>query len=381
MAQTKLQKPPRISVAIRAWNEEKVIRRTLQSVFEQSIFEELSKRNEICEIICIPNGCTDKTAEIAATVFAEQKRWHPFSHTFKCHIAEMKEAGRNNTWNAYVHSFSSRHAEFLFIMDSDILFNRAETLFNMYSALLENPQAYVASDAQIKDIALKPRKSLLEKISLATSNMTKTIEGQITGQLYCIRSEIARNVWLPKDLGAPDDGFIKAIICTDFFTHEVTPKRIVVAKNASHVYEAYTSPREILDNQKRQMIGQTTVHVLIEHLKKLPLDQRINLADTLRKEEAKNPDWVKWLTHEHLNHHKHFWQLFPNLLSFRFRRWWKMKGIKRLTHLPATLAGLTVTLIACARASQHFRRGEMHYWPKASRETIGNLELGTAMKT
>lgn len=378
MAQTKSRKPPRISIAIRAWNEEKIIRRTLQSVFEQSLFEELSDRNETCEVICIPNGCTDRTAEIAAAVFAEQKRWHPFSHTFQCHVAEMKEAGRNNTWNAYVHSFSSKDAEFLFIMDSDILFNRVDTLFNMYTALVENSKAYVSSDFQIKDIALKPKKSLLERISLATSDMTRTIEGQITGQLYCIRSEVARRLWLPKDLGAPDDGFIKAVVCTDFFTHEVTPSRIVTAKNASHVYEAYTSPREILNNQKRQMIGQTTVHVLIEHLKALPLDQRLNLADTLRHEEEANPDWVKALTREHLNQHRHFWQLFPNVLTFRFRRWWKLKGIKRLTHFPATMAGWTVTLIACARASQHFRRGEMHYWPKASRATIGNIELSPA---
>jgi hypothetical protein len=37
-------KPPRISIAVRAWNEESVIRRTLESLFEQSLLEELSTR-------------------------------------------------------------------------------------------------------------------------------------------------------------------------------------------------------------------------------------------------------------------------------------------------------------------------------------------------
>jgi glycosyltransferase involved in cell wall biosynthesis len=370
-------RPPRISIGIRAWNEEGIIRRTLTSVFDQTIFKELVARNEQCEIICIPNGCTDRTAQVAAAVFAEQKRWHPYAAAFTCRVAEVQEAGRNNTWNAYVHELSDCSAEFLFLMDSDILFDRPETLFSMYSVLLERPDAYISSDRQIKDIALKEKKSLLDRISLATSDMTRTIEGQITGQLYCIRADIARRLWLPRNLGAPDDGFIKEIVCTDFFTHDLTPGRIVTAKNASHVYEAYTSPREILNNQKRQMIGQTTVHVLVEYLRRLPLEQRMNLAATLRRKEESNPDWVQSLTKEHLKMHRHFWQLFPNLLTFRVRRWMKLKGLKRLTHLPAMLAGYVVTLVACARASYHFRRGQIHYWPKASRGNFQRLEMAT----
>jgi len=47
--------------------------------------------------------------------------------------------------------------------------------------------------------------------------------------------------------------------------------------------------------------------------------------------------------------------------------------VKRLTHLPATLVGFAMTMIACAQAYQHFKRGQMHFWPKASRESIRNL--------
>src|ERR1700693_4491213 len=75
-------KPPRISIAVRAWNEEAVIRRTLESLFEQSLFEELSLRGESCEVLCIPHGCTDRTADIAAAVFAEQEKAHPFADAF-----------------------------------------------------------------------------------------------------------------------------------------------------------------------------------------------------------------------------------------------------------------------------------------------------------
>lgn len=366
---------PRISIAIRAWNEEAVIRRTLRSLFEQSLFAELSERGEQCEIICIPNGCTDRTAPVAAAVFAEQRRWHPYAHSFIGRVSEMKEAGRNHTWNGYVHSLSHPQAEFLIIMDSDLVFNEPGTLFNMYTALLQNAEAHIATDRQIKDVSLKLRKSILDRLSLATTNMTRTIEAQLTGQLYCIRAEVARRLWLPKDLGAPDDGFLKALVGTDCFTRDFNRKRIVTAPEASHLYEAYISPREILNNQKRQMIGQTTVHVLIEYVKSLPLKQRLNLAAHLKRKEAANPAWVHRLTTEHLQRYPHFWQLFPNLLTFRLQRWWKLDPAQRLTHLPAALAGMLVTLAAGALASRHFQRGEIRYWPKASRNNLRQFDL------
>jgi glycosyltransferase involved in cell wall biosynthesis len=368
MSGTPTSATPRISIAIRAWNEEAVIRRTLGSVMAQSLFQELDERGECCEVICIPNGCTDRTAAVAEEFFAEQRLRHPFAGAFTCRVAEMEEAGRNHTWNAFVHSISHRQAEFLYLMDSDIVFREPGTLFHMYMTLHAHPEAQISSDLQIKDIALKKHKTLLERLSLATTDMTRKIEGQITGQLYCIRAKVARRLWLPKDLGAPDDGFIKALVCTEFFTQPLDPARIITAPNASHIYEAYVSPRDVLKNQKRQMIGQTTVHVLLEYVRSLPCEVRSNLAVHLEQKEAADPAWLKRLTEEHLRGQP-FWRLFPNLLTFRLRRWWKLKGLKRVTHFPAALAGLGVTLIACALAHRHFRRGEIGYWPKASRAT------------
>jgi glycosyltransferase involved in cell wall biosynthesis len=374
--QSKPTAPLRLSLAVRAWNEEAVIGRTLESLLAQSLFEELSKRHERCEIICIPNGCTDRTAQIAGQVFAEQLVTHPFASAFTCQVAEIQEAGRNNTWNAFVHELSHPDAEFLYIMDSDILFNRRETLFNMYLALLNAPQACIASDHALKDICFKERKSLRDRLSLATTDMTRTIQGQMTGQLYCIRSAVARRLYLPKALGAPDDGFIKAIVCTDFFRRESNPARIITAENASHVFEAYTQWRDILNNQKRQMIGQTTVHVLVEYLKTLPVEQRTNLAATLKSLELTDPDWSTRLMEAHVRRARFFWRLFPDVLTFRFQRWAKLCGWARVTHFPAMAAGFVVAMVSCFRAHRHFKRGRMHYWPKATRENLQRLNLG-----
>ncbi len=66
--------------------------------------------------------------------------------------------------------------------EAAIVFNRADTLANMYGARLNNPRACIASDRQYKDIGFKNKKSLRDRISPATSDMARTIDGQITGQ-------------------------------------------------------------------------------------------------------------------------------------------------------------------------------------------------------
>src|SRR6185503_9238715 len=146
----------------------------------QSLFEQLKRRNEHCEILCIPNGCTDRTVAVAEAVFAREQERHPFAEVFSCRTEEVEQAGRNHTWNLFVHSLSAPEARVLFLMDADIMLNHRDTLFNMYQALLNHGQAYAAGDRQYKDISFKKRKSLLDQISLATSDMTRTIDGQIT---------------------------------------------------------------------------------------------------------------------------------------------------------------------------------------------------------
>jgi hypothetical protein len=124
------------------------------------------------------------------------------------------------------------------------------------------------------------------------------------------------------------------------------------------------------------MIGQTIVHVLVEHLKTLPSSQKVDLAATLRNKEEACPDWVARLVAAHLRRARFFWRLFPDALTFRFKRWARLQGLKRLTCFPATVAGFALTMITCALAWRHFKRGHMHFWPKAARENIRGLTIG-----
>ena len=363
-------RPVALSIGILAWNEEASIGPMLDSLFSQSIFRLLAERGERCEVICLANGCTDHTVAVTRGIFKRAEHNHPHREGLSAWVAEIPEPGRNGAWNRFIHEFSATEARFLCVMDADILFNRPDTLELVLAELERDPCLGGASDWPLKDISQKRRKSLRDRLSLAGSEMTGKIAGRLNGMLYCLRAGIARNLYLPRDLSANDDGFFKAAICTDFFRAPLDPTRVVSVREATHLYEPYLSLRDVINNQKRQMIGQTAVHVLIEYVKTLSLEERGHLAETLCRLDHTDPDWLKRRIDAHLAGGRPFWRLFPDLLSFRWRRLAQMSGVRRLTHFPAAAVGFGLTLVASWRAARFLRHGRSAYWPKPARRAV-----------
>jgi glycosyltransferase involved in cell wall biosynthesis len=361
---------PTLSIGILAWNEEESIRPMLESLLRQTVFHYLAAKGERCEIVCLANGCTDGTVAAAAGTFAEARARGLLSHQTAAWVEDIREPGRNNAWNRFVHGISDSGTGYICLMDADILLNQPHTLEILLRKLETDANLGAVSDSPVKDISLKARPNVRERLSLATSDMTNSIEGRLNGMLYMMRSWIARNLYLPRDLVANDDGFFKAAICTNFFTERLDRSKVLSVGAATHLYQPYLSARDVLKNQKRQMIGQTIVHVLVEHLKGLPEVERAHLAMTLRRNEEMDPDWLKRLIDAHVARTRHFWQLFPGILGFRWARLRRMPGLRKVTHLPATAAGFGVTLVACWEASRFLRRGVSAYWPKATRQPI-----------
>jgi glycosyltransferase involved in cell wall biosynthesis len=369
---------PAVSIAIFAWNEEATIHHTLNSLFRQSIFEDLSRRGLWCEIICVVNGCSDGTPAAAERVFSIERASHPFANTFKARVENLCERGKLNAWNQFVHRLSSRGAAFLVMMDADIIMHEARTIENMARTLEENPTANISTDLPRKDIHFKEKKSLRERLSLVEAKITATAAAQLCGQLYCIRSEIARRIYLPKDLAACEDGFIKSLVCTDFLSRAPIAQRICLAPEAEHTFEAYVSPSALLRNQKRQMMGQTMVHLLIDQfLPTLSERQLSHLSETLRAKDEAEPGWLKQLVARHLVRTRFFWRLYPNLLGQRLERWNKLKGLGRLLSAPQVAAVSALSLVPAFLAHRSLKRGATDYWPRADRSGLGTLAAQT----
>jgi len=259
-------------------------------------------------------------------------------------------------------------------MDADIILHLPTTLWNMLEGLIENPAANITVDAPRKDLSFKSNHSLRERLSLGASEITASAPAQLCAQLYCIRAGIARNIYLPKDLGACEDGFIKQLVCTDFLTKPVIPDRILLVPNAEHTFEAYTAPNAIFKNQKRQIIGQTVVHLLVDrYLRTLSQAEMQNLAVMLRHKDRHEPEWLKSLLHEHLEKARFFWRLHPGIFRHRFKTLSKLPFAKRLKCLPAAVAAFSVSVISCWMAFRALKSGTTNYWPKADREGLNGF--------
>jgi glycosyltransferase involved in cell wall biosynthesis len=357
-----------VSLAIFAWNEEKTIAETLESLFQQTLFQELGQRGEVCEIVCLANGCTDGTAEIATRIFKEQDSVNCWPCAFVARVENLREAGKLKAWNHFVHCVSAREARFLFFMDADIRIHREETLWNMLAALEMRPEVHLSTDLPRKDISFRPANSIAARASLAMSRITGSAPAQVCAQLYCLRTEIARNIYMPRDLSACDDGFIKTLVCTDFLTQPANPQRVYLAAQAEHTFEAYTSPATVLRNQKRQIIGQTIVHVVVDqYLKRLPHSKRRKVAGVLKAKEVVDPDWLKRLISEHVARTRFPWQLHPGLLSHRMNRWAALSRTEQLACAPAVAASCLSALIASIMAYRYLKAGYTQYWPHAAR--------------
>src|SRR5262245_57222020 len=112
IAESKMR-PIAVSIGIMAWNEERRIVRTLESLFDQSVFEHLGARDERCEIVVAANACTDRTVEVVRGVFEKAAREHAWAQAFDARVVDIPEPGKPNAWNRFVHEFSAVEARFL----------------------------------------------------------------------------------------------------------------------------------------------------------------------------------------------------------------------------------------------------------------------------
>ncbi len=361
-----------VSIGLLARNEETRITACLTSLFQQSLFAELAARGERAEIWCVANACTDDTAAVAERIFREATHTHAHAATFLANTVTVSTPGKINAWNLFVHEISATETRCLILMDADIRCGEATTLWNLFRGLEENAIAQVTVGRAVKDLALKPAPTFRERISLATSRLTQASGPQLTGQLYGIRAATARQIRLPRDLAACEDGFIKNVVCTDFLLKEPEPSRLLAVPGASHVFEAYVTTNAILRNQKRQMIGQTFVHLLLDrYLPSRCLMDGLTLSELVRQLDEDDPTWLRNLVRNHVREAGHFWRLFPGVCTFRYERWRRHPAGEKLRCLPAMLVGSAVTAIAAWLAYRSLSQGLLDCWPQKTSRPAG----------
>lgn len=355
----------KISIGILTYNESAQISIMLNSLFQQSLFNEFNEDREI-EIVVVPNGCTDDTAAVAKATLSELVK-SSLQTNINWHICEIEQPGKSNAWNLYVHQLSDPTADYFFLMDSDIQLLEPKTLCSMLQVLETTPEAWIAVDKPIKDVLLKEDKNLVEQLSALVSQLSgaKAVEGGaawICGQLYCARVNVLRKIWLPTRL-PNQDAFLYTMIVTNCLESPRNPNVVILASSASHIFEAYTNISSLLRHEKWQIIGRTINELIYDEL--LANANPLQSAGLfIKQKNEQDPLWLDKLIQTAIA--KKGWWLIPQfVLIRRFQSLSNKPLLKAILLFPVAVIAFIADLLVSLQANiELHRRGKIGYWSK-----------------
>lgn len=346
----------KLSIGILAYNEADSISITLHSLFQQSLFNQPHSNQDI-EVVVVPNGCTDNTAAISKDTLQELVK--SSTHPNICwKVCEVEQPGKPNAWNLYVHQFSDPVADYLILMDADIQFLELCTLQSLIDTLEVEVNAWVSVDTLVKDLVLKKKKNLIEKLSIAVSKVSGARSAWISGQLYCGRATMLRQIWMP--LGViVEDGFLWEMVTTDCLTSPEVLSRVVLADSASHIFEAYININSLLRHEVRQVIG-NTINSFIYNDLKTNCNRQQDVGSFVKLRNEQDPLWLNRLIQTTVAH-KGWWVVSQWLLLRRFISLRNAPLYKAVFLLPISCIAFLVDLLVCFQANS-----ELHKWSRSS---------------
>lgn len=350
----------KISIGILAYNEADHISATLHSIFQQSIFSGSSMVQQI-EIIVVPNGCQDKTAQVATDTLSQLglDTSHP---KLSWSVHELDIAGKSNAWNIYIHKLSSLDAQYCILMDADIVLLNPQTLIQLIKTLENAPEAWVSIDKPVKDIMLKAHKNWFESLSVAVSTLQKSANRAtgLCGQLYCGSAEKLRRIWMP--VGLPvEDGFLRRMVLTSCFQSSENDNHILLASSASHSFQAYTSLPSLFRHEIRIVLGSTINSFLYDYLRQQS-QGKIDAGTLIKQKNQDEPLWLHHLIQITIQQ-KGWWLIPPWFLLHRFQKLQQNHRVVALLKLPIACTAFFVDLLICFLVNQKLHKQiGLGYW-------------------
>jgi len=348
----------KLSIGILAYNESNSIEVLLRSLCQQSLLNSASQH--LVEIVVVPNGCTDNTATVAADVLEKLALEHSQA-SWTWRVCEVEEAGKSNAWNLFIHQFAAPDADFFCLMDADIQLHEGSTLENMVETLIHNPEYWIALDRPIKDVELKEDKNWIEKLSVAVSKSSNEGQLYICGQLYCGRAEPLREMHLP--VGLPvEDGFLTQMVISENFTlsNPTFNKRIVRVQTASHIFEAYTNPLELINHEVRVVVGIVVNGLLTKYLLEQCRDG-LTAGTIIAERNREDSRWLDKLKSSSIGKNK--WSIPLSLVLRRYRSLRSHSLWKALLRVPIATLAFMVDLSVFVRANSTLHHQAItNYW-------------------
>lgn len=352
-----------ITIGILAYNEEATIRRTLDSLFGQTVFssDALRSSGHRWEVLVVPNGCTDRTADVARDALLQRLAGLP-EGCVSGRVESLAQAGKSRAWNALVHRLANPGTDIFVMIDADIEFGHAQTIESSVSCLLSHPTARVVVDLPLKDFTRKERMNWVEAFSARMSRHAQEGAPGIAGSFYCARAQTLRDVWMPEGISV-EDGFLAAMVSTNAFREPPRGDRIVRAPNASHYFEGLTNLRSIVNHEVRLVIGTAlNCYLCWDALLFLTPPSGPGAGETVRQLNLQHPEWYREMMMNCIRN-RSLWVLPRGMLFRRFEGWRSLSWGRCLRRLPLSVASFAFDCIALSLANARLRAGRgIGYW-------------------
>jgi len=347
----------KISIGMLAHNEEASISKMIERVLKQDIFQE---NNYEVQFVIVANGCTDNTVSMAKQTFSNGIH---FENLFSL-VVELKQAGKSNAWNEFVHSLAWHDADYAILVDADIEFGSENVLKRLIESLENNIEATVAIDQVKKDVDKSQKKGILGLLSLNFSEGKKhNTHKAIAGSLYCARGGVIRRIYMPNGLPV-EDGFFRAMVVTDNFTHLDDNSKIEVVDDVCHYFQAILSPLKLYRHEKRLIIGATINSMLFNYLWKSVGESGQDAGMIVNRLNAKEVNWLIDLV-EKYKAKKGFW-FVPSAFAFKYIKnilYGNKKLSKKLVQLPFALVATVIAIVITIDVNFFFRKNNgIGYW-------------------
>lgn len=348
-----------ITIGILAYNESETIAQTVESLFQQSVFHVPDEHH--WQVVIVPNGCTDNTAAVAEEALVKAIAAAPrdsLSHS----VHSLARGGKSNAWNELIHSIAAPETDVFVMIDADIEFGEPDTIRNSLRCLVQNPHAMAVCDLPLKDFTRKRNLTFVERLSARASRVDSASPVGIAGSFYCARAAILRSVWMPVGLSV-EDGFLAAMLTTDFFRSEPDPSRIVRAPNATHYFTGLTQVRAVVQHEVRLVIGTMLNAYLCWDALMFLTDPKGPGAGPLVKALNENkPDWYARMMSNQMSIRGRW--LFSSAMVFRrFGRLRNRPLLQRVKQLPWATMAFAFDVLVFWLANQKMRSGRaIGYW-------------------
>ncbi len=237
-------------------------------------------------VVLLANGCTDQTVAIARA----KVETLPAVVAARIEVFDFAQGGKSRTVHRFVQEVSRTDATVLGFMDADITLPRADTIRRMVEALRDRPALQTFTSCPVKDVVHDELPTgFVGKIIAASGGGLADFKTAICGQLYVMRSPMARQIGLPAGLPV-EDGFVRAMMLTDLLTAPEDLTRIDGDEDIFHVYESIRTIPELIRHQVRIVIGSAINSVLFAKLRRETTTQAE--AHEMLMTAADDPDWL-----------------------------------------------------------------------------------------